>query len=475
MNSIISGIQKLIEHYILSFVNTGDRILDNTINVVIVSLIGCFFTFDYKALFRRNVKNVEGVENVENFKFPSDTAEINKNFDKYDYNRKYTWFSGEYPEFTEFVKGEYTQIYASSLLHVDIHTTKVMNNMNKVNVTNSRVIYQCVDGTFIFICPDESGGFYLRCKSFKAFEEFRNYISIKYKCPLKPVEPDRSIIDHDKHVMGSIFKDRTFDTIVSKHKKSILRYLDEFMKPNKNVFDLHNLGIIFHGPPGTGKTSIIKAIANYVRKDICIVDLKKIETIERLMNTLEHDNRIFVFEELDLVPGVLTRGSQERKDAEEKEHQIKEKESNILYARYNDLLRKVNNDTPEIVKELEKIKKQLDSLKQKFTLDTLLALLDGPIEKRGRLIIATTNRIDDLDPALKRPNRFDMIIHLDKYNSDEIREYLKVFYSYKSIPKEDVDYIDNHDYQDGVFTPADVSNMCKYYSCARDTVDKLKV
>jgi transitional endoplasmic reticulum ATPase len=40
----------------------------------------------------------------------------------------------------------------------------------------------------------------------------------------------------------------------------------------------------------------------------------------------------------------------------------------------------------------------------------LLALLDG-LEERGQVfVLATTNRVQDLDPALRRPGRFDQVV-----------------------------------------------------------------
>ena len=44
----------------------------------------------------------------------------------------------------------------------------------------------------------------------------------------------------------------------------------------------------------------------------------------------------------------------------------------------------------------------------------LLNILDGNIETPGRILIATTNHIDYIDPAVIRPGRFDKIIQIMK-------------------------------------------------------------
>lgn len=42
---------------------------------------------------------------------------------------------------------------------------------------------------------------------------------------------------------------------------------------------------------------------------------------------------------------------------------------------------------------------------------TLLALMDGLDCKPGVIVIGATNRIEDIDPALRRPGRFDKELH----------------------------------------------------------------
>ena len=40
----------------------------------------------------------------------------------------------------------------------------------------------------------------------------------------------------------------------------------------------HQLGILFYGKPGTGKTSLLKAISNEYKIDIYLVNLEQINT-----------------------------------------------------------------------------------------------------------------------------------------------------------------------------------------------------
>ena len=69
-------------------------------------------------------------------------------------------------------------------------------------------------------------------------------------------------------------------------------------------FRSYNLGLMLHGEPGTGKTSVIKAICNYLKRDAVIVDMSKIKKasdFEDLFNTYVYVNYVYIFEEFDCV------------------------------------------------------------------------------------------------------------------------------------------------------------------------------
>jgi proteasome regulatory subunit len=69
----------------------------------------------------------------------------------------------------------------------------------------------------------------------------------------------------------------------------------------------------------------------------------------------------------------------------------------------------------------------------------LLAELDG-FEERGDVkIIAATNRIDLLDPALLRPGRFDRIIEIPMPDDKGRMDIFKIYTSKMSLDK-DVDF-----------------------------------
>ncbi len=130
-------------------------------------------------------------------------------------------------------------------------------------------------------------------------------------------------------------------------------------------------GVLLYGPPGTGKTLIAKAVANEIGASFFTINGPEImskyygESEQRLRE---------IFEE------------------------AKENAPSIIFI---DEIDAIAPRRDEVTGEVER-----------RVVAQLLALMDG-LEERGQVIvIGATNRIDAIDPALRRPGRFDREIEI---------------------------------------------------------------
>ncbi len=273
-----------------------------------------------------------------------------------------------------------------------------------------------------------------------------------------------------------LYSDRNFDNIHGNTKNIILPYLESFMNPHK--YGSHNLGILLSGNPGTGKTLLMKAIANKLNRHIRIVDMRTIKTRQDFENLFDsHENidmtkMVYVFDEFDCITDVIrSREIISEEDTKEtikwdikddrKIPRLKELEMELFQ------LCRTSNGNEEILKTgIKKLEEKIEDEKNKLTLDTMLTVLDGVIEHRGRVIIACTNYPERIDPALTRSGRFDIKITLTTMKSEEVKEILCSFF--------ETDEPISGTLSDK-YTPIEIINICKTSGSLKKAIERLKV
>ncbi|MDI6810918.1 MAG: CDC48 family AAA ATPase [archaeon] len=191
-------------------------------------------------------------------------------------------------------------------------------------------------------------------------------------------------------------------------RPEIFKYAD--VKPPK--------GILLHGAPGTGKTLIAKAVANETESNF--ISVKGPQLISKYVGESERGIReifkkaraatpcILFFDEIDSIAPVRGHGS--------------------------------------------------DSGVTERVISQMLTEMDGLEELKGVVVLAATNRIDIVDPALLRPGRFDLIIELPMPDERARYEIFKVHTKRKPISK-DIRLEELAKMTEG-FTGADVEAVC---------------
>jgi chaperone BCS1 len=204
----------------------------------------------------------------------------------------------------------------------------------------------------------------------------------------------------------------------------------------------NKLGFLLYGPPGTGKTGLIAAVANYLGRDVVNIDTSRIKTRKALDAALEMDCRrnIFVFEEFDTMPGVGRREAAEGDgdgDGGQRSGAVTPGEgrdggsgggpdmAQMALMMMAGGGAKKDGGGSDFMEELREERK---AAADKLDLGYLLRKLDGLESGNGRIIIATTNHPERIDPALLRPGRFGLQIHLTRCTRPMLQEMVHMIY-----------------------------------------------
>ena len=172
------------------------------------------------------------------------------------------------------------------------------------------------------------------------------------------------------------------------------------------------MGLMLYGVPGCGKTSTIKAIANYTQRHIVSVPLNRIKTCKELLSIfyeeqVNHMNiplckRLYVLEDIDCseLKDIVRERSSEDNDSNKDSDQESGNGAGIGDEETKNFLSLFNGPKDKVANWM-KAKKQL-------TLAGILEVLDGVMEMDGRMLAITTNYPERLDSALIRPGRIDV-------------------------------------------------------------------
>src|SRR3954471_16092255 len=209
------------------------------------------------------------------------------------------------------------------------------------------------------------------------------------------------------------------DVAGAEEAKDELREVVEFLRDPKRFKKLGAKvpkGILLHGPPGTGKTLLAKAVAN------------------------ESKAKFFAQSASSFVEMFAGLGA----------------------ARIRRLFREARKQAPAIIfiDELDAVGatrgKDISGEKDQ-TLNQLLVEMDGFEGADNLVVIAASNLLDKLDPALLRPGRFDRQIFVSPPDLNGRLEILRVHSANKPLHEVDLEVVAR---QTSGLTGADLANIC---------------
>ncbi|KAK6752494.1 hypothetical protein RB195_003736 [Necator americanus] len=149
-------------------------------------------------------------------------------------------------------------------------------------------------------------------------------------------------------------------------------------------------GVVFYGPPGTGKTLMARALANECSKSgkkVAFFMRKGADCLSKWVGEAERQLRVLFDQAYAMRPSII-------------------------------FFDEIDGLAPVRSSKQDQIHSSIVS--------TLLALMDG-LDNRGEVVvIGATNRLDTLDPALRRPGRFDRELKFSLPDASARMQILKI-------------------------------------------------
>ena len=268
------------------------------------------------------------------------------------------------------------------------------------------------------------------------------------------------------------FEQLYIDSFFHKEKKKLWHWIKNIGTDSecfKKFGQSSRASLLLYGPPGTGKSSFAYRIAISLNRHLINLDLREIRNktqIYQIMETpviadlhVSYKKCVYILDEFDMiVTNLYYKDKIEQATLNNKMSKLEKNKNNdqtieqaIEQAILNSKLEEIKDNDSQIAKKNKKYDKKKknmiysededeDEVQNNFSdydeeicLKDLLEIFQGPCPNDGMIIIATTNKFDEIKkmcPALFRPGRLTPV-NFGHADSDIVQDISKFYFGKK--------------------------------------------
>lgn len=210
-----------------------------------------------------------------------------------------------------------------------------------------------------------------------AMEIYTNKISISF---------DWNSKRREKRPLSTVYTNDNIGQKIYEDIQSFLHSKDLYIQNNI----LYKRNYLLYGNPGTGKSSLIFALASELNFKINAIDLKSLRSVSDILQKITDTSKtIYVFEDIDALSTTIKERKMNNKPDDNKRVEMP-------------------NNLPDLAP---------NSRVEGIDLSDILNVLDGLYTAEGAICFFTTNHIETLDKAFMRDGRMDYKIELTDLNN----------------------------------------------------------